>query len=255
MSRTRALLDGVEAILFDFDGTLADSIPLILESYRYATRAVLGRPLPDEILTANLGRPLIEQMRILVPEQADELMRVYREHNLANHDRMIGVFPHVREVLDALAARGYALALVTSKGRELARRGLEATGLADLLATVVGLEDTEAHKPDPAPVLAALERLGVASERAAYVGDSPFDLAAGRSAGVWTVGTTWGPFSSLELERAEPDALIDDPRQLLELFGPAPAEGLPAPADTSAREACVCGRGSAHAKGNRGRRG
>lgn len=218
MSESGAYLDDVEVILFDFDGTVADSIPLLLESFRYASRTVLGAALPDELLLANVGRPLIDQMRVVAPDHADELLRVYREHNLAHHDKMISAYPDVGEVLGGLAHRGYRLGIVTSKARALADKGLEVLGLEDTFEVVVAFEDTGEHKPGGEPVGYALEVLEVPASRAAYVGDSPFDVASGRAAGVRTIGVTWGAFREDTLVGAGPDLIIRAWRELLEVL-------------------------------------
>ena len=100
------------------------------------------------------------------------------------------------------------MAVVTSKRSAIARRGLEHTGIARYFPVVIGADDTERHKPDPEPVRLALTRLGVAPERAVFVGDAPFDIAAGRAAGVVTVGACWGAFTRLSLEGVGADHLL-----------------------------------------------
>jgi pyrophosphatase PpaX len=213
----------VEAILFDFDGTLADTIDLIVASFRFATRAVLGKPLPDEVVLKNLGRPLGEYLEKLAPPgRAEELIAVYRRHNMENHDRLIREYPHVRETVEELSRRGYRLGVVTSKGRELAAKGMAALGFGGLFAPVVALEDTTRHKPDPEPIGHALTKLHTTRRRAAYVGDSPWDIVAGRAAGVVTVAVTWGGFSRPDLEAADPDRIVTDPLELLEVFASPP---------------------------------
>jgi pyrophosphatase PpaX len=220
----------IDTILFDFDGTLADSIDLIVTTFRQATEEVLGAPLPDKIVLDNLGRPLSEYFEQLAPSgKADELIRAYRRHNLENHDALIREYPHVRETVAELAARGYRLGIVTSKGRELTGKGLAAVGLKELFSVVVTLEDTEHHKPSPEPIEFALEKLNAKRRRAAYVGDSPWDIVSGKAAGVMTVAVLWGGFSEADLAASGPDLIVRDPRRLLELF-PAPSEeGAPGP--------------------------
>jgi phosphoglycolate phosphatase-like HAD superfamily hydrolase len=108
----------------------------------------------------------------------------------------------MREALESLRTSGYQLGIVTSKLNALARRGLVCTGIDGHIECIIGCDDTTKHKPDPEPVFVALAKLGVAPERAAFVGDSPFDIAAGNAAGVYSVGALWGPFPRSDLELA-----------------------------------------------------
>lgn len=186
--------DRVRAILFDLDGTLIDTVALILSSFRHATATVLGAALPDDVLMRNVGVPLATQMREIAPERAEELLRVYREHNARHHDEMIAEYPGTREVLIELASHGWAMGVVTSKGAPMAARGLEALGLDGFFQVVVTADDVTTHKPDPHPLLHAAELMGVSPGECVYVGDSPHDMSAARAAGVVAVAALWGAF-------------------------------------------------------------
>jgi pyrophosphatase PpaX len=193
--------------LFDFDGTLADSLELILASFRHATAEVLGAVPDDAVLRAGIGRPLIDQMRTLDPDRAQELFDVYVAHNVAWHDRLLRPYPGMDELLAALRADGRRLGVVSSKRRDTVELGLRLLGL-DGFETVVGWEDTEAHKPGPEPVLCALERMSAAAADAVYVGDSAWDMRSGRAAGVATAAVLWGVGSREELEAEHPDLVF-----------------------------------------------
>jgi pyrophosphatase PpaX len=188
-----------QTILFDLDGTLLDTKELILSSYRYATHEVLGERLPDELILPYIGIPLIYQMRVIAPEHADELMKVYREHNARVHDELIRYFDGTREMLDELRDEGKQLAVVTSKRNEPALKGLERFGLEGYFELVIGSEDTLKHKPEPDPLLLAAARLNVPVASCVYVGDSPYDMQAARAAEVTAIGALWGMFSRDEL--------------------------------------------------------
>jgi pyrophosphatase PpaX len=207
-------------VLFDLDGTLIDSGGIILASMRHATRAVLNREIEDEILMATVGGAgLVEQMRLLDPQRVDELVRVYREHNEPLHDTLEAC-AGILDVLPRLRQEGRRLGIVTAKRRETV--GLAFATLPELeplFDVVVGSEDTERHKPDPDPLLFALDRLGGEPAGAAYVGDSPFDLRAARAAGMHAVGVTWGGIHPAERLRAEePDALVSSAEELLDVL-------------------------------------
>jgi pyrophosphatase PpaX len=202
----------LRAALFDFDGTLVDTTELIYQSMRHATGEVLGREIPREILLANVGQPLPRQMELIDAERAEALLESYRLHNQEHHDALIGEFPGVERSLARLRAAGVLVAVVTSKRRFSVEMALERfPGLGEVVDRFVTLEDTTEHKPHPEPLLKGLEFLGdVPPEEAAYVGDSPFDVAAAKAAGITSVAVSWGAFSEDTLRGAEPDHLVED---------------------------------------------
>jgi len=198
----------IEVVLFDLDGTLIDTIELILSSMRHATAEVLGEALPDDVLLHNVGVPLRVQMGEFAPGREDELLCVYRAHNAIVHDQLVCEYPGTEEALQAVVARGYRLGIVTSKSVEVAQRGIDRFGLGEFFETLVGYEDTEIHKPEPAPLLLAAERMGVDIGRCCYVGDSPHDMNAGKAAGAVTVAALWGPFRE-RVSETGPDFVIE----------------------------------------------
>jgi pyrophosphatase PpaX len=200
------------AALFDFDGTLVDTTDLIYQSMRHATGEVLGREISRDVLMANVGQPLPRQMELLSAEHAEALLDSYRLHNEENHDALIKEFPGVEESLARLKAAGVRVGVVTSKRRFSVDMALKKfSGLGDVVDQWVTMEDTTEHKPRPEPLLKGLELLGnVPREQAAYVGDSPFDVAAAKAAGVESVAVSWGAFSEDALRAAEPDHLAPD---------------------------------------------
>ena len=205
----------LKAVLFDFDGTIVDTTELIYESMRRATGEVLGRELGRETLMANVGQPLPRQMELLAdgqPEKTEELLEVYLHHNEELHEGLIREFPNVGTSLARLRDAGLRLAVVTSKRRFSVEMALDSfPDLGDVFDVFVTMEDTSEHKPLPAPLLKGLELLGdVPPERAAYVGDAPFDVAAAHAAGVTSVAVSWGAFTAEALRAAGPDHLFED---------------------------------------------
>ena len=202
----------LKAALFDFDGTLVDTTELIFQSLRHAAGEVLGREIPRETLMANVGQPLPRQMELIDAERAEALLESYRLHNDEHHDVLIGEFPGVERNLARLRAGGLRVAVVTSKRRFSVTMALKTfPGLGEVVDRFVTMEDTAEHNPHPAPLLKGLEFLGnVPPEEAAYVGDSPFDVAAAKAAGITSVAVSWGAFSEDTLRSAEPDHLVED---------------------------------------------
>jgi pyrophosphatase PpaX len=205
------------AVLFDLDGTLIDSGAIILASFRHATQTVLRREIPDAELAALVGGSSIhDQMRSIDAAQVDELVRVYREHNEPLHDEL-EAFEGIEHVLAELKRQGRRLGIVTAKRRKTVELAFAVLPLERYFDVVVTSDMTERHKPDPEPVLTALERLGVQPGEAAFVGDSPFDVASGKAAGVFTVAVAWGNIHPIE-NLAEADVLVESPAQLLEVL-------------------------------------
>ena len=203
-------------VLFDLDGTVIDSGAIILASMRHAAREVLGVEVPDEQLMAAVGGPGLEaQMQALSPDRADELVTVYRAHNEPLHDELI-CCAGMDEVLVQLKDEGRRLGIVTAKRRQTVELAFARIPIEHLFETVVGGDETKKHKPDPEPLLLALERLGAAPDDAVYVGDAPFDVKAAKAAGLYSVGVSWGGIHGRErLEAEEPDALVDTTEELL----------------------------------------
>jgi pyrophosphatase PpaX len=204
-------------VLFDLDGTVVDSGGIILASMRHATETVLGREFSDDELLANVGGPGLEaQMEALGPGSSAELVRVYREHNEPLHDTLEG-FDGIEATLEELRSRGQRLGIVTAKRRATVELAFARLPLAHLFETIVGGDETERHKPDPAPLRLALERLGARASDAAYVGDSPYDMQAARAGGLHAVGVTWGGIHAREA-LVDAEVIVDRAEELLDVL-------------------------------------
>ncbi len=203
-------------VLFDLDGTLVDSGAIILSSFKHAARTVLARDVEEEQIAALIGGSnLHDQMRVLDPSRVDDLVRIYREHNRPLHDQL-EAFDGIVELISLLSAQGRKLGIVTAKGRATVDLAFAVIPLEQHFDAVVTADMTERHKPDPEPVLKALELLGSEPADAAFVGDSPYDIEAGRAAGVFTVGVSWGKIHpDQRLRDAGADLVVHSPEELL----------------------------------------
>jgi pyrophosphatase PpaX len=222
---------GFDPVLFDLDGTVVDTVELIVVSFRHAVRTVLGEDLPDEYITAGVGQPLMTQMERLSPAHARELYDVYREYNHSRHDELIRAYDGIAEALAALKRAGRRLGIVTSKSRDTTNMAFAAVGVENLFDVIVTASDTATHKPAPEPIHLCLERLGAAggdagSLPAIYVGDSPVDIQAGKAAGIATAAVAWGVFGRDALLDAGPDYWVEMPAELVALC--LAGEGRPA---------------------------
>jgi len=207
------------ALLFDLDGTLVDTVELILASARHAFAEHPGRRPTDADWIAGIGKPLRVQIEELAgrPEEVEALVARYREYFWAHHDRMTRPFPGAVQVVAGLKAAGHPVGIVTAKWVEPAWRSLRLTGLAPHVDAVVGADSLPEHKPDPAPVLRLLSDLARGPEEAILVGDSPHDVAAGNAAGVATAAALWGASPHAALLAAHPRWLVTSLAQVEEL--------------------------------------
>lgn len=203
-------------VLFDLDGTLVDSGSMILASFRHATRSVLAREVPDEVLLAHVGgATLDEQMRAIDASRADDLVASYREHNFPLHDELQPC-AGVVDVLERLDEQGRRLGIVTAKRQATVELAFRVLPLAHLFDAVVTSDDVARNKPHPDGILRALELLDASPDDAAYVGDSPFDVEAANRAGVCSIAVGWGGIHPrATVEAAKPDLFVTDSEELL----------------------------------------
>ncbi len=208
-------------VFFDLDGTLADTVELILRSYRHTMGQHLGEVPPDERWISTLGTPLVKQLRAFARDEAEAeaMLETYSVFQRRIHDEMVRPFPGAIEVIGTLARHGARLAVVTSKRRVVARRTMEVCGLWDRVELLVSADDVLRGKPDPEPVRQALGALGLedAPDKVLFVGDSPFDIRAGRGAGTTTAAVGWGPFAREVLLAEGPNHVLESLTDLLEL--------------------------------------
>lgn len=206
-------------IVFDVDGTLVDSQHLILEAMHVAFE-FLGETLPPrETALSVVGLSLPEAMANLLPhlppEETERVAARYREHFLSRRlegtpEAVAPLYPGARAALERLSsAPDTLLGVATGKARRGLDHLLDAHALQHHFVT---LQTADGHpsKPHPSMLLSALEEAGVEADRAAMVGDTEFDVAMGRAAGMRTVGVTWGYHPTARLEAAGADVIIRD---------------------------------------------
>lgn len=206
------------SILFDLDGTLADTIPLIIASYQHAFREVLGQEIAEAAARGWIGRPLLAALLEESPEHGHQLDRVYREWNIANTERLIRSYAGIPELIVDLDAAGARCAIVTSKRRQTAALALDHVGLTGHIEVAAGLEDTTEHKPHPAPLLHGAQFLHADPASCVYVGDATVDVLAAQAAGMASVAVTWGAGTPEDLAAVRPDRLcrsVDELRDVL----------------------------------------
>ncbi len=218
-----------DAIVFDYDDTIADTIPARIESTRLAFDEVGLALDPAAFVYATRGIPLQAALDAADGGRGKELglTAIYRRHYWGKAPGLISLFDGVREMLDALAARSVPLGIVTSKLRDRPVEGrragaaveLEELGVDALFPCIVGVEDVVNAKPHPEGLRRVMACLGASPTRTLVVGDSWSDVQAAQNGGAWSCLATWGLDDPAEqLALATPDFTVDVPAQLLALL-------------------------------------
>ena len=181
-----------KAVLFDFDGTLMNTTPIIVRSWNHTTRTLLGRELPMEELAQTFGEPILETCKKLFPDEDPEAAaKIYRDYQNSEKDLMIYMMDGMADLVRGLKARGILTGVVTSRYWKTSPKHLYDFPVQDDFDVFIGGEDSHAHKPDPEPVLMALEKLGAEPAEALLIGDTGFDILCGHNAGVDVVLVNW----------------------------------------------------------------
>ncbi|MHB8063837.1 MAG: HAD-IA family hydrolase [Ruminiclostridium sp.] len=209
-------MNNFKYIFFDLDGTLIDTIPLILESFNYTFIKHFGETRPEEETISYIGMPLLNHLKDIYPGREEELAKTYRAYNESKHDNYVAIFIGIYDLIKNLYEKGLVLGVVTSKRRELAIRGLKLFNLSDYFLFVNGSESSIKHKPDGDPLIKAMEKAEVINkEEVLYIGDSPLDILCAKAAGVKSAAVAWTYSPRIELEKVEPDIFLEKPCDLL----------------------------------------
>lgn len=216
----------LRAVLFDIDGTLIDTVDLIVRALDYTYRKHLGVSLSREELRRLIGLPLKVQMHYLDERITGDAPHKQMEADevafYAAHRHLERVIPEAVQAVQIAYRKGYAVGLVTSKNREELQLVLPKLQLDAYVDAIVTADDTERHKPNPDPVLKALELLRVRPEQAIYIGDTVFDISCGRAAGVQVAAVAWGAHLPEDLRAAQPDYYFETPADLIEWVAQLP---------------------------------
>lgn len=209
----------MKCLLFDFDGTLADTRGAILQTLR-ETLEKFGDPPKGEIESSLLGLPLKEIFAKIsgVRDSAflDKCVKIYREEFPRNCGGVF-LFPGVRETLGALREMGIVLAITSSRGRNSLLELVDMLEVRGFFAVIIGEEDVDRPKPAADAAQLALAKLAMPREAALAVGDTIYDIGMGQAAGVKTCAVTYGNQPAEMLAKACPDFMISAFPQLLAL--------------------------------------
>ncbi|MEJ2077979.1 MAG: HAD family hydrolase [Acidobacteriota bacterium] len=208
----------LDAVLFDFDGTLIDASEAICKSFNHALRSVGLAPLPDEEIRRGIGRPLRDIFQEYAPpESLEQVIGAYREAFSRQSIAGSRLISGVASLIPKLAAN-HALGIVTSRTSGGVHVLMRHFGLEQYFGSVVGVEEVTECKPSAEPVLRALAELDVEPNRSALVGDTVHDMQAACAAGVLPIGVGTGSHSKAELLAAGAERVLDSVADLPELL-------------------------------------
>ena len=203
-----------KAVLFDLDGTLADTFPLIVAAWNAAVSPHTGLAYTAAEVVSRFGIPDVAMIRRELPGVASEqAVQAFLSYYEAQHDA-IRLFEGISDLLGLLNRSATRLAIVTGKGGRCTAITVRKLNWEPLFDAVVHGEDTPYQKPHPEPLLLACRRLGVEPSTCIFVGDSPADVRAARAAGMPSIAATWdSPFADQAI-RAEPDFIATTPGEV-----------------------------------------
>lgn len=206
-----------DLVLYDLDGTLWDSIPLIMECFHKAYEKVTGgTDRTDEDLMSYIGRPLGDTFAMHDDGTKEKLVKVYLDYNCARlKENAVPIFPGVYDFLSKIKASGTMQGVVTSKRETSAMITIDLLELKGYFDTMVFREDTERAKPHGDPLIEAARRMGITDmSRVLYVGDAVPDILSAKDAGTDFALVGWTKMSRSEIESLMPDYIIEAPEQL-----------------------------------------
>ena len=204
----------IDTFLFDFDGTVADSIPGIMATLK-KTREVMGVPYDLDYAKSLIGTPLVKMgVNLCGEDRAAEFVDTYRMSYLDWGAEIIRYFDGMEDLLKDLNKAGLTCAVVTSKRRDSLDKNLDFLKGHDLFDLLVTKESTDFFKPHPAPVEYALTGLNAEAKQSVMIGDTHYDIECAQGAGVRTIGVTWGAEPEQELMKSRPDDIARTPEEL-----------------------------------------
>ena len=210
----------IDLVMFDLDGTLADTGQDLANAVNYIRSRLHLEPLDDRLVYGNVGRGVEHLLRSSLPQMYQERFQEVMELFLKRYESHLldttVLYPSVLETLDYFQKKKRVV--VSNKLYRLTLSVLRGLGIEPCFDAILGGDSVAEKKPDPGPLNQVLSSFGVSPVKALMIGDGGTDVEAGKRAGVLTCGVTYGLGKSEELIAAKPDFLIDDLRQLSKYF-------------------------------------
>ncbi|MBE9585468.1 HAD hydrolase-like protein [Mucilaginibacter sp. JRF] len=197
----------IQNIIFDLDGTIADTLPLCIAAFKQSVEPLLGKSLTDAEIIATFGPSEEGTIRQLIPDHEEAGVKAYLQHYEALHHTCPTAFEGIAEALASLIQKGIKLAMVTGKGPHSTKISLQQFGLLQYFDI---LETGKPAGPDKVNgIRHALERLGATAANSIYVGDAPSDIVYCKQVGIPIASVAWASTTNAdELKALDPDWLF-----------------------------------------------
>lgn len=209
------------AVIFDLDGTLADTIPLTIYALKKAVLEVSGKEYRDEEILNEFGPVDIEIIKKLLDYKHDAIAPdVYIKYFENSFNDFVKPIEGIGSLLEFIKSNGIKLGLFTGRSRRTTEIVLEKLGFREMFDILLTGDDTTRPKPDPEGIERALELLSADKESSFYVGDFDVDILASRAAGVKSVLALWASSSDDRLNELKPDYCLRNPRELIDIISP-----------------------------------
>lgn len=211
---------GIRCVVFDFDGTLANTLPLIFKAMIHVFKTYDGKELTGENIVAMFGptEEAIIRMHLANTAELESAVTAFYRMYEQEHESIVSRSNEIEWMLRRLKSEGVKLGVYTGKGRKSLDISLKQLGMEALFDVTVSGDDVGNPKPHPEGVALALQSLGAAAEESIFIGDSDADMQAGRSAGVRTVGVQWLPAFQTHQFSVTPDRLFLHPNDFINAF-------------------------------------
>ena len=209
--------DEVSCIIFDSDGTLVDTLDIIVAGYNYAVEPVLGKKFSEAEVSALFGPPMKRILANVLPPSGveDAVNRYHTFYRQHFHDRA-RVYPGILDVLKTIQKSGIKMGVLTGAGRVAAEVTLQSARLSKFFPTLVTGDDVASPKPDPQGLLMAIAQIGEPSSKTVYVGDNVVDLEAAKRSGAASAAALWGSRHRDDIKMWNPKYVLHEPSQILE---------------------------------------
>jgi len=210
---------GFKGVFFDLDGTLINSAPMIIKAIQVIFKKHHLGPISPDIIKNYAGMPPDSIFRVLAPEQKDLLLQETITLEKKYRD-LAPAYPGIKDLIYWLSQLDIRLAVITSQAHQEMEQVKNAYSFSKWIDFWISCDDIQHPKPDPESILVTLDQLELQPDRVLFVGDTEYDIKAGKSAGVVTGGALWGGHNHQLMKDLNPDHLFLTPGEIRELFFP-----------------------------------
>ncbi|WEG14490.1 HAD family hydrolase [Pullulanibacillus sp. KACC 23026] len=209
----------IKAIIFDFDGTLADTLPICFNAFQFVFKEFDNREITPEEIKTMFGPSETGIIREnLMNSNYDQAIEMYYQKYGDYHQDLVTENKEINDLLLYLKTEGYKLAIVTGKARRSLEISMDCLNMRDVFDVIITGDDVELPKPNPEGINKVLSILNIKNNEAVFLGDSDADIQAGLGAQVYTIGVQWLPnYQSLEFS-VKPNQLVKSPSEFRELL-------------------------------------